>query len=179
MSGRLRILAPGVPAAVFFALGNPVPQPRAKVTVRCGFGQAYVPKGHAVHAWRAEVEAACRDAIRETIRGPVAMAIEIAADRPRSHFTRRGALSAAGRAATEPPGDWDNLAKAIQDAMVDAAGIEDDRKACGPNVVWKRWTRHTDGSPTENAGAMVWVAPAELVWCTWGAADDGTRPAEV
>lgn len=173
MTPRLRVLPPDR-AAMFFVFGDCVPQPRPRVAVRCGFGQAYVPKGHAVHAWRASVEDACRKAMRETLRGPVALCLEIRVERPAGHWTTKGGLSAAGRRATEPAGDWDNLAKAIQDAIVDAAGIEDDRKAAGPNVVWKRWCE-----PEEAPGALVWIAPAESVWCTWGASEHGARPADV
>jgi Holliday junction resolvase RusA-like endonuclease len=169
---RLVVNHPGGQAEVFFVFGQAVPQPRPKVTVRCGFGQAYVPKKHAIHRWRASVEDECRKAILETIAGPVALCIEIRVKRPDSHFTKRGELSSTGRAVIEPAGDWDNLAKAIQDAIVDAAGIEDDRKACGPNVVYKRWA-----TANEDSGAIVWVSPAELVWCTWGGRqhEDGGR----
>jgi Holliday junction resolvase RusA-like endonuclease len=162
-ASRLKVVPPGGQAAVFFVFGNAVPQPRPRVSVRCGFGHAYVPAKHPIHAWRASVEAACRRAIRRTISGPVAVCIDIRISRPPSHWTTKGLLSAAGRRATEPGGDWDNLAKAIQDAIVDAAGIEDDRQACGPNVVCKRWA-----VPGEESGALVWVSPAELVWCVWG-----------
>lgn len=161
---RLRVLPPtDARAAVFFAFGQAVPQPRPRVSVRCGFGRAYVPAGHPIHAWRAEVEAACRRELRETLAGPAAVCIEVRVERPRSHWTTKGGLSAAGRRA-DPPGDWDNLAKAIQDAIVDARGIEDDRLVVGPNVVLKRWAE-VDETP----GAAVWVAPADSVWCTWGA----------
>jgi len=163
VASRLRVVPPGGQAAVFFVFGNAVPQPRPRVSVRCGFGHAYVPAKHPIHAWRASVEAACRQAIRRTISGPVAVCIDIRISRPPSHWTTKGLLSAAGRRATEPGGDWDNLAKAIQDAIVDAAGIEDDRQACGPNVVCKRWCDRD-----ETPGARVWVAPAESVWCRWG-----------
>lgn len=162
---RLRVIPPAdTRAAVLFVFGQAVPQPRPRVSVRCGFGRAYVPAGHPIHAWRAEVEAAARREIRETIAGPVALCVEIRLERPASHWTTAGALSAAGRRATEPPGDWDNLVKAIQDAIVDSAGIEDDRRVVGPNVVMKRWAE-VDETP----GAAVWVAPADAVWCTWGA----------
>ena len=160
---RLVVKHPCGLASVFFVVGEAIPQPRPRVTVRCGFGTAYVPKGHKIHQWRASVEKECRRAIRETITGPVALCMEIRIERPAGHFTTRGELSAAGKRITEPGGDWDNLGKAIQDAIVDAAGIEDDRKACGPNVVYKRWAL-----PGEGSGALVWVSPAELVWCVWG-----------
>jgi len=162
-ASRLRVILPGGQAAAFFVFGNAVPQPRPRVSVRCGFGHAYVPAKHPIHAWRASVEAACRQAIRRTISGPVAVCIDIRISRPPSHWTTKGFLSAAGHRATEPGGDWDNLAKAIQDAIVDAAGIEDDRQACGPNVVCKRWCDRE-----ETPGARVWVAPSESVWCRWG-----------
>ena len=163
---RLKVNHPCGLASVFFVVGEAIPQPRPRITVRCGFGTAYVPKGHKIHQWRASVEKECRKSIRETITGPVALCMEIMIARPESHFTKRGELSAAGRRITEPGGDWDNLAKAIQDAIVDAAGIEDDRKACGPNVVWKRWA-----CPGKPSAAMVWVSPADLVWCVWGSKD--------
>lgn len=151
-------------AMVFFALGCPVPQPRARITVRGGVGRGYVPAAHAIHAWRAEVAASCREAIRRTISGPTALAIELICPRPKSHWTKGGSLSRAGQRSEEPPGDWDNYAKAIQDAMVDAAALEDDRAVVGPNVVWKRWADRE-----ETAGAVVWIAPARSVWCRWGA----------
>jgi len=158
------IVLPPKSCSRFFAFGQAVPQPRARVAVRGRFAQAYVPREHAIHAWRQSVEMICRQVMRETIRGPVAVCLEIRLERPASHWTSKGELSAAGRRAGEAPGDWDNYAKAIQDAIVDAAGIEDDRQASGPNVVWKRWCERD-----EEPGVLVVIAPAETVWCTWGA----------
>lgn len=163
--GRLVIFPPEDQRAhLFFALGQPVPQPRASVTVRCGFGVAYVPAGHSIHAWRAEVERSASEEIQKTIEGTVALAMEVIVSRPKGHWTTRGELSAAGRRSEEPPGDWDNFVKAIQDAIVRAAAITDDRKVVGPNVAWKRWAARG-----ETPGALVWIAPADAVRCVWGA----------
>ena len=38
-----------------FVPGFPIPQPRPRITVRGRHGVAYVPKGHAIHAWRAAI----------------------------------------------------------------------------------------------------------------------------
>jgi Holliday junction resolvase RusA-like endonuclease len=168
IESRLRVIPPPAESAVmFFTFGQAVPQPRPKITVRCGFGQAYVPREHPIHAWRAEVEDSCREAFqklrRETLRGPVAICIEVMAERPKGHWLRSGAMSAAGKKAGPPRGDWDNFSKAIQDSVVDAGGIEDDRNATGPNAVLVRWAM-LDEAP----GALVWVAAAETVACVWG-----------
>jgi Holliday junction resolvase RusA-like endonuclease len=158
--------------AVFFAMGRPVPQPRHSVGRGFGrFPQAYIPSDHPVRAWKAEVEEACAKAMRNMMPGRIALAIELLMPRPGDHWTKSGKLSSRGVDAV-PRGDWDNIAKAIQDAMVDAGRIEDDRFVVGPTVVWKRWAE-----AIENVGAMVVLAPADEVWCVWGARCRDSAPA--
>jgi len=159
---HLRVVPPEG-AVSFLVAGQPVPQPRARVTVRGSFAHAYVPSRHPIHVWRAMVEAACRGCSSGCLAGPVAVCVELRVERPKGHWTTRGTLSAAGRRAGEPPGDWDNYAKAIQDAIVDTRVIGDDRQVVGPNAIVKRWAE-----PHEAPGAVVWIAPAREVWCTWG-----------
>ena len=49
-------------AITFHVEGQPVPQPRVRVSSAGGFARAYVPAKHPVHAYRKAIEAAARKA---------------------------------------------------------------------------------------------------------------------
>ena len=102
--------------------GQPVPQPRPRVSTRGGFGRAYVPSRHPVHAWR--------EAIRRGYRGPrfrngVSVRLQFVFQRPPSHFKRAGELTAAGARQQHPKPDVDNLAKSVLDALNGVAWVDD------------------------------------------------------
>lgn len=103
----------------FTVLGEPVPQPRPRVSTRGGFARAYVPAKHAVHAYR---KAIAQEATRAGVRryeSPIEVFIEATFKRPKSHLTKRGVKSTAP---TLPRPDVDNIAKAVLDSLQDVMG---------------------------------------------------------
>ena len=98
--------------------GDPVPQPRPRVTTRGGFGRAYVPRSHAVHGFRKAVQLAARAAGATPHGEPVEVVIDAVFARPKSHRKDGPAL---------PRQDVDNLAKSVLDALTGIAW-DDDRQ---------------------------------------------------
>lgn len=103
----------------FHVSGDPIPQPRPRVSTSGGFGRAYVPKSHPVHAFRSRVAHAARDAGLVRAESPVAVEIVATFGRPRSHLNKSGVKRSAP---TLPRPDCDNLAKAVLDALQDTLG---------------------------------------------------------
>ena len=103
----------------FTVPGNPVPQPRPRVSTRGGFGKAYVPAKHPVHEFRSRVALAARAAGLARGKQPVAVEISATFGRPRSHYRKAGVKPTAP---VLPRPDCDNLAKAVLDALQDTLG---------------------------------------------------------
>lgn len=112
----------------FIVQGDPVPQPRPRVSTVGGFARAYVPKGHPVHAYRQAVQLAAAEAGLRQVTTPVQVVIGCVFQRPKSHYARRG-LKATAPALPRP--DVDNLAKAVLDAL---GGFFDDTLVEGLTV---------------------------------------------
>ena len=106
----------------FSVPGEPVPQPRPRVTTRGGFGRAYVPHAHPVHAYRASLAAAARDAGAEPHDEPVSVVIDLVFERPKSHMNKSGVKPSAPRL---PRVDLDNVGKAILDSLNGVAWGDD------------------------------------------------------
>ena len=106
----------------FSVPGEPVPQPRPRVTTRGGFGRAYVPHAHPVHAYRASLAAAARDAGAEPHGEPVSVVIDLVFERPKSHMNKSGVKPSAPRL---PRVDLDNVGKAILDSLNGVAWGDD------------------------------------------------------
>jgi Holliday junction resolvase RusA-like endonuclease len=106
-------------AVTFTIAGEPVPQPRPRVSTRGGFARAYVPKEHPVHAYRQSLSAAARAAGLGETGGPLNVVIDAVFARPKSHLTKTGVKPTAPRL---PRPDVDNLAKAVLDALQDVIG---------------------------------------------------------
>ncbi len=106
-------------AITFSVPGDPVPQPRPRVSTAGGFARAYVPKKHPVHAYRLAVAAAARAAGLGKTGDPLNVVIDAVFRRPKSHLTKRGVKPTAP---TLPRPDVDNLAKAVLDALQDVMG---------------------------------------------------------
>lgn len=98
----------------FTVLGEPVPQPRPRVSTRGGFARAYVPAKHSVHAYRHAIQVAAIDAGLRNDSGPVSVVIEAVWARPKSHMTKKGVKPDAPQL---PRPDVDNVAKAVLDAI--------------------------------------------------------------
>ena len=103
----------------FTVPGEPVPQPRPRVSTRGGFARAYVPSNHPVHAYRAAIaEEAAKAGVDETGE-PIEVIVDAVFSRPKSHMNKRGIKPSAPQL---PRPDVDNIAKAILDALQDVMG---------------------------------------------------------
>lgn len=103
----------------FTVAGEPVPQPRPRVSTRGGFARAYVPAKHPVHAYRQSLAAAARDAGLSESGDPLNVVIDAVFERPKSHMKKSGVKADAPRL---PRPDVDNLAKAVLDALQEVMG---------------------------------------------------------
>ena len=101
-------------AITFTVPGDPVPQPRARVSTAGGFARAYVPAKHPVHAYRHAIQVAAIDAGLRNEAGPVAVVIDCIFARPKSHMRKRGVRPDAPQL---PRPDVDNLAKSVLDSI--------------------------------------------------------------
>ena len=127
-------------AITFSVPGDPVPQPRPRVSTAGGFARAYVPKGHPIHAYRQAVAVAARAAGVVQADGPVSIIIDAVFARPKSHMNKSGVKP---KAPALPRPDVDNLGKAVLDALQDVMG---DDTNVGRLLVEKTWG--TEGRTT-------------------------------
>lgn len=109
-------------AITFTVPGEPVPQPRPRVSTRGGFARAYVPAKHPVHAYRAAIANAARAAGAGVHGEPVGVLIDLVWERPKSHLRKNGVKPDAPRF---PRCDVDNAAKAVLDALNGVAWEDD------------------------------------------------------
>lgn len=123
--------------------GEPVPQPRPRVTARNGFAHAYTPSSHPVKAYREGIALAARLSGVKPTSGDVALVIEFVFARPPSHFTKSGLSSVA---IPRPRPDWDNLGKAVCDALLGIA-YQDDSQVVRATVT-KRYAARGEKSYT-------------------------------
>jgi hypothetical protein len=115
-----------------FIPGEPIAQPRAKVSTRGGFARAYTERGHAVHAYKQAIRIAYVNAVGELLEGPIEIRIVCWFERPKSHSKKR-------RQQREPKTtkpDLDNIGKAVLDALNDIA-YNDDGQVCRLTV--EKW----------------------------------------
>jgi Holliday junction resolvase RusA-like endonuclease len=99
--------------------GDPVPQPRPRVSTAGGFARAYVPKGHAIHGYRQAVALAARAAGLTDTGKPLTVVVDAVFARPKSHLGKAGVKSSAPQL---PRPDVDNIGKAVLDALQDVIG---------------------------------------------------------
>ena len=98
----------------FTVPGDPIAQPRHKVSTRGGFAKAYIPKDHPIHAYKEAVRLAAKIAMAglTPVEGPVSLRVCFCIARPKSHSKARRA----DHNHTQKP-DLDNLCKALLDAL--------------------------------------------------------------
>ena len=118
----------------FTVNGEPVPQPRARISTRGGFGRAYVPAQHPIHDFRAAVAAAAVAAGVTRSAGHVRVLVVCSFARPKSHYLKSGLRTTAPEFVRC---DVDNLLKGILDALTGIA-YEDDRQV-GDERLIKSW----------------------------------------
>ncbi len=109
-------------ALTFTVPGEPVPQPRPRVSTRGGFARAYVPAKHPVHAYRDAVAAAARAAGAGVHGEPVSVVIDFVWERPKSHMRKSGIKP---DAPVLPRPDLDNTTKAVLDSLNGVAWEDD------------------------------------------------------
>lgn len=106
-------------AITFTVPGDPVPQPRPRVSTRGGFARAYVPSKHPVHGYRSSLAAAARAAGLTQTGDPLSVVIDAVFERPKSHLCKAGVKATAP---VLPRPDVDNVGKAVLDALQDVMG---------------------------------------------------------
>lgn len=127
-------------AITFTVPGDPVPQPRPRVSTAGGFARAYVPKNHPIHAYRQAVAVAARAAGVVQATGPVSIIIDAVFARPKSHMNKGGVKP---KAPALPRPDVDNISKGVLDALKIVMG---DDTNVGRLLVEKTWG--TEGRTT-------------------------------
>jgi Holliday junction resolvase RusA-like endonuclease len=127
-------------AITFSVPGDPVPQPRPRVSTAGGFARAYVPKDHPIHAYRQAVTVAARAAGVLQATGPVSVIIDAVFARPKSHLNKSGVKPTAPAL---PRPDVDNISKGVLDALKSVMG---DDSNVGRLLVEKTWG--TEGRTT-------------------------------
>jgi len=116
-----------VNAITFSVPGDPVPQPRPRVSTRGGFARAYVPAKHPVHKYRLRIANAAHGAgATPTKEAPLTVILDLVFARPASHLTKKGLRRGAPLL---PRFDVDNCAKAALDALNGVAWADDSQVA--------------------------------------------------
>jgi Holliday junction resolvase RusA-like endonuclease len=129
-------------AIAFSVEGDPVPQPRARITVRGRHGHAYTPSDHKIHAYRAAIAAAAVEAgATPTDAAPITLIIDLVFARPKSHYRKSGLREDAPKL---PRADCSNVLKGIEDSLNGVAWVDDTQ--VGRVVVEKSWG--TEGRTT-------------------------------
>jgi Holliday junction resolvase RusA-like endonuclease len=129
-------------AIAFSVDGDPVPQPRARITVRGRHGHAYTPSDHKIHAYRAAIaEAAVEAGATPTDAAPITLIIDLVFARPKSHYRKSGLREDAPKL---PRADCSNVLKGIEDSLNGVAWVDDTQ--VGRVVVEKSWG--TEGRTT-------------------------------
>lgn len=141
-------------AAVTFTVnGQPVPQPRPKVSTVGGFGRAYVPTRHPIHAYRQAVALTAKASGVTPADGAVVVQIDCVFARPPSHLNKAG-VPRSSAPPFPPKCDWDNLGKGVCDALVGIAFHDDEQ------IIDGRCTKRY-AAKGEPAGTRVTIAPAD------------------
>ena len=109
-------------ALTFSVPGDPVPQPRPRVSTAGGFARAYVPQQHPVHAYRQALAFEAVQAGATPTGEPVSVVIDAVWERPKSHLRKSGLRPGAPAL---PRQDVDNVAKAVLDALTGVAWQDD------------------------------------------------------
>lgn len=129
-------------AITFEIPGDPVPQPRPRVTVRGKHGHAYTPRDHRIHGYRAAIAAAAKAAgATPTDDAPLTLVVDLVFARPKSHYRKSGVREDAPKL---PRADCSNVLKGLEDSLNGVAWVDDCQ--VGKVVVEKTWG--TEGRTT-------------------------------
>lgn len=97
--------------------GVPIPQPRHRASFRGGFAKMYIPKSHAIHAWKDLISRIAFDLVENQIEHAVKVEVLFV-------FKARRKTEVGNFKVSKP--DIDNLVKAALDALTDAGVWNDD-----------------------------------------------------
>jgi Holliday junction resolvase RusA-like endonuclease len=129
-----------------FIPGEPIAQPRVKVSTKGGFARAYTERDHPIHAYKQAIRLAYVNAGGEVLEGPVSIKIVCWFERPKSHSKKR--QQDPEPKITKP--DSDNLAKANLDALNEIAYNDDGQ-------VYRLTVEKWYVGPSDSAGTMIEV----------------------
>lgn len=146
-------------ALTFTVPGQPVAQPRPKISTWGGRGRAYTPTDHPIHAYRQAIVLAAKGAAHarrhQVTDGPVVLEVLAVFGRPKSHLAKNG--SPRSSAPTFPPkNDATNVAKGVEDAITDSAAVWVDDDQVVELRVWKRY-----GGPADPPRTVITIRSPE------------------
>jgi len=150
----------------FDVLGEPIGQPRHRVSTIGGRARTYLPKSHPVHGYKAAIRAAftAKAGKWETITGPVHLAVYLQFEMPKSWSRKKREELIEQKHVGKP--DLDNVLKAVCDALTDCGAWQDDRQVASIFIA-KRWSERgktTIRIERETEGAEYdWTTPGHYV----------------
>lgn len=106
----------------FIVVGPPVPQPRPRVAKT---GHRYYP-ANGIATYRQAIKTVAKGVFPVPLDGPCRLTVWYVFERPPSHFTKGGRLTAAAKRRPYPTNcDSDNLAKGLKDSLNGVAYTDD------------------------------------------------------
>lgn len=118
----------------------PVAQPRHRHSTINGMHRTYIKSEHPVHAFKAAVQIAFREACKEPpLDGPVLLIVIFVLPRPKKYFRKK---DEEGRIWCTAKPDMDNLVKSLKDALKNMAW-RDDAQVC-VTTQWKQYASKTE-----------------------------------
>ena len=106
----------------FFVDADPVAQPRQRHAIRNGVAINYIPKNHPIHVYKEMVALRARTACNGILEGPVGVTLIFLMPRPQAMIWKTKPMP---RVLHDGKPDFDNLAKAIADALNGIAWKDD------------------------------------------------------
>ena len=128
----------------FLIVGDPVPQPRPKVSTIGGKPRAYYPADHPIHGWKQAVKDQAREHRPDVlIADPVRVRLAFHLRRPQNLCRKKDPDGPVWH--TKQNADADNLAKGVLDALTDDGWWNDDGQVAALEVV--KFYVEKDGEP--------------------------------
>ena len=125
----------------FYVSGEPKAQPRPRAFAR-KMGDKFVARVYdagTAENWKTTIADAARKAKLDRFTGAVALDMHFNFKRPKSHFTAKGLLKESAPQFHEQRPDWDNLGKAVADALTILEAWADDAQIVDVRLT-KNWS---------------------------------------